>query len=230
MSSPLTVATISYAAGDKLVWGRATTKVRAPIEEVLAFFWNTNARNQHNADTVERSYLDEPNSHNRLQYYLQKFPSPYSNRLFWNRFVWRTLDEKLVLTSMPTIPESGEVESATQRANTLRTTKGTILRPSGGWHFGSKDSSARTTTLGMSKRVTKMTKGDSKNDEADVVMVIHFDFGGTKALPKFVSEYYAGSKLCDYDGKDGVAIGEAFMSKIKLFPEQREVSKHQVST
>ena len=42
-SSPLATAKTYYLRGDDLRWGHAVTRVQAPIEDVLAFLWDSKA-------------------------------------------------------------------------------------------------------------------------------------------------------------------------------------------
>ena len=93
-ASPLTNSSISYVRGDKLaLWGKATTSVRASIEDVLSLVWNTNARNQKRADNTEKNCIEEPGNHNRLEYAVMNLSAPFQARELLNRSVWKKVDE-----------------------------------------------------------------------------------------------------------------------------------------
>ena len=206
-SSPLTVATTSVSADKNEVWGAARTRVRVPAVEVMAFLSNSMARNQYKTDTRHKTYLEEPSNHNRLEYYVKKFPRPFADREFCQRTVWKYIDD-----------------------NTL------ILYSIAEWSHArcGKDPSLVLATLAA---FYKLRHAGARNDEADVEVLLNLHFGGTPIplfLQEFycgynlrrvtvAQQYFQELRvLRDYDAQDGVAVGEAFMIKSK---EEKEKSK-----
>ena len=215
-SSPLTESTVAYVKSDgsNKLWGQANTTIRAPIEDVLAFLWNSKARNQAKADTIEKTYLEEPNKHNRLEYVVKKLPSPLVERDFCSRNIWKQeQDGTIYFSSIPTpLPATVPV---TARHDI------TIIR-------------------GTLKSVYRLVKSRFIDD---VVAQITLQLYTGATVPKIIVELYTCynlrrityaqqyfqqlRELRDYDEKDGIAIGESFMLKTKIEAEASSF-KHEV--
>lgn len=194
------------------MWGRAITKVRSPAEDVLAFFWNTKARSQYKADTIEKAYLEEPNAHNRLEYLVKKVPSPFTNREFYNRCVWKVdkKDDDLSRKMLVSWPEEGHEADS----------------------HGRDIYNIAPKVRGRTKGIFKIKSSRFTTTEVEVELVIQIDMGGGTSLPKFLMEFYNAYNLRrvtvaqqyfqqlrgldDYDEKDGIAVGEALMLKSKV--------------
>jgi hypothetical protein len=68
MASHMTQAKMAYKPGDKHAFGWATTTVRASSQEVLAFFWDTEARCKARPDDLEKAVDERLNAHNMVMY------------------------------------------------------------------------------------------------------------------------------------------------------------------
>ena len=201
-SSPLTKSTIAFL-GDKIVWGQAVTTIRAPIEQVLALLWDSNARNQKKASTLFQEVLEEKNNHNRVDYVVKKGVGTVLHRAFCNRLVWKKeCSSSMLLASFP--------QSIECLSNQPSSSIGIV------------------STHGKLTYLFKLVS-TTISSETNVEFILRLDSGGTLILPKFVMEYILLSnlkrvtdsqqhfqqlrELSDYDGKDGIAIGEVFMLK-----------------
>ena len=76
------------------VWGHSVNKVRASREELLAFLWNTKARNQFKKDTLAKKYAEEISKHNRVEYTVKKLTPLFQSRDFVSAVVWTHVDAK----------------------------------------------------------------------------------------------------------------------------------------
>ena len=205
--SPLTESSTSLAANE--VWGRATTTVRAPIADVSAFFWQTKARNQMKADTVEKTYLEEPNKHNRCEYVVKKPPKPFADRHFHNRFIWRrTQDDVIVVTTFPDATRVKEQNAAL------------VYGASSGMY-----------------RVSESRNGDDADVEMIInlnfggtpfpLFLQVFYIAGNLRRVTAAEQYFQGLRLLsEYDEKDGVAVGEVFMLKTKEEKKKNREGRH----
>ena len=194
------------------------TTVRAPIEEVLAFYWDSNARNQKKASTLFREVLEERSNHNRVDYIVTKGKGVVLNRSFCNRLVWQKgSGSSIFLASFPL----KDVSTNQPTCIGIASTEGKIS--------------------GLFKLSTTLSRS-----ETSVEFVLQLDLGGSLILPKFLMEYFLVSnlkrvtdsqqyfqqlrELKDYDAKDGIAIGEVLMLKSTAEKKKKDVAKYQVST
>ena len=192
------------------------TTVRAPIEEVLAIYWDTSARNQKKASTLYKEVLEERNNHNRVDYVVKKGTGTVLNRAFSNRLVWqKESSSSIFLVSIPQ-----ELESVANLPSPIR-----II-----------------STQGKLTALFRLTAYLSS--ETNVESIFQLDFGGGLKVPKLLMEYFLLSnlkrvsdsqqyfqqlrELKDYDAKDGIAFGEVFMSKSMAEKEYKRGNKYQV--
>ena len=210
------MSSISYISGDPLLWGTGSTNVRAPITEILAFFWDTKGRNQAKADTLVKEYIEEKNHHNRVEYVVKKGIKAFSNREFSNRVVWkRENDSKMIIVSQPA---TDEVIDTTTTPND--TVKGEI-------------------------KCCFVLASISKS-ETSVNLLVHVDFGGftPKVFQEYFAisnlkritdcqQYFQRlRKLSDLDEKDGVEMGDVVTLKSKaeeIHVATKGRTKHEVS-
>ena len=217
--SPLTPATLAFIPGDAL-WGQSSTKVTAPVEEVLSFFWNTKARVRKTQDTKDITYLDEPNNHSRVEYLVKLLSPPLSSRYFCNEQLWCTNKEVV-----------GE--------GSARFALFPKMLPQGFLHL--QDGLVEAEVWGF------VNISEVNANECSLELTQKINFGGR--LPKIVTDFSIANNLrrvtfCqqhfqqlralrDYDAKDGIAIGEAcmltpFKSEQEKSEFSRSASKYQV--
>ena len=205
-SSPLTKSTASYLAGDSLVWGQATTHISAQLEDVLAFLWDSKARNQWKAGTLDKQYLEMPNSHHRVEYILKESHiDAFSNREFFNHLLWKQLSDGTML--LASVPSNRRLTDSEKNYSVLPKNNTSVVR-------------------GELKCMYKL-KQESTGVRAELLLRI--DFGGTalKAIQRFFlagnlkrltdcQQFFQEHRvLRDYEEKDGAAIGEVFMMRSK---------------
>ena len=205
-ASPLTESTTSISSKKNEVWGRATTTVRVPAAEVLAFFWNSKARCQEKADTLEKTYIEEPNRHNRLEYLEKVSPKPFAPRYFCNRIVWAsTAENALIFSSFPEKPKHERVAIIGAAAKLVIS----VTR-----RVGSQNDEADVELI-------------SSLDFGGISIplpVLEYLCSYNLRRITFAEQYFQGlRRLSEYDEKDGVAVGEMFVMKTK--EEERKKKK-----
>ena len=186
--------------------------MRAPVDEVLSYFWETFARNQTKANTVIKIILEERNSHNRVDYNVKKGNGVFLNRCFSNRLVWKKESStKMRLASWPTTP------SIIPASSKIVSIKSEL------------------------KAFYELTSALSNETEVDFILALDFGLFLPRLLLRSLllsnlqrvvdaQQYFQQLReLQDYDEKDGTAIGEAFMLKTKSVRGASSSSKHTVS-
>jgi len=176
-------------------FGRATANINAPMMDVLAFTVNTKARNQLKKDTLVKEYL-EVTGHSRIEYVVKKAPFPFDNREFLGRLAWKRYDNVALIAA------AFEEEH---------------------------DDFPRSPSLVRATMPYLFTVSEVSPTESKVEFVVHFDPGlafSRKILDLYtvyqlrrvtsMQQYFQKLRTLEECGvKDGEAIGEAFMLKMK---------------
>ena len=213
MATPQVSAKMTHTSGDNFAWGWTSGMIRAEAEEVLAFMWDFRRRTGILADDLEKNADEEPNNHNLLLYIKKRIPKPFDHRDTLSRIIWKSNG----IGSYDCVSQPEESEKRPPVVGVIRATYESAM-----------------------KIIRVGGKGETKLE-----YVIHPNYGGSvpswivrlyiKSHLSFVSEigdYFQGLRLLEnYDEKDGVAIGEAFMLKTKAEKDKKKgLSKYQVST
>ena len=208
--SPLTSSSMAYRSGDVLVWGRSVTEVRSPMEEVLAYFWNSNARNQIKSDTIEKSYLEEPSRHSRVEYIIKK--SPVSS-IMRRDFCSTVIDKQMLFYSNTPTQHS----SRPLNMNSVRALCTTFVQ-------FTKSANMKDT------KITYVIQIDS-GGEGVPKLISEWALAYNLRRVTFAQQYFQQARyLKEYDEKDGAAIGEVLMLKSKAEKEGKQgTTKFQVS-
>ena len=208
MGSPITISKVALEAGDSAAWGWAYGIVRADAIEILAYLQDTMRRAGMRADDIEKTVDEMPNNHNRLIYNKKRTPKGIDDRDFLGRQMWRAVGghDKFEIVTVP--------EESMKRSSLPGVARGKY--PSAWKVVGGGDGDSRS-------RVEYVVRPDWGGDVPSWISNLFVK--GNLARVTEVQDYFQGlCRLLEYDEKDGAAVGERFMIKMK---EEREKRKGQ---
>ena len=176
-------------------FGLAQTVVRCSKLQCLGYHWNGEARNGVKVDTLEKEYLERDNAHCSTLYVRKRFPFGFPDHDYVGMSLFKELDDGRIMFVSPT---------ATHPSKPVF--KGVVR--------GSYECAIEMNPISESETL--------------VTFVVELENG---ILPTFMKKVYMGyqlrrvtimqqyfqklRKLVELDAKDGVAMGHAFMLKIK---------------
>ena len=209
LSTPITTGKIAFKRGDPNAWGWSSGIVRADASEITSYLWDPLRRAGRRHDDLEKRIVEERNEHHRLVYNWKKTAKVIGDRDFLARAIWKKTDtENFVVVVFP-----AESPKCPPRHGVIRAKYPSVTRIS-----------------------------STEKNMCLVETLIHPDWGGAMSpvltnlysnrnLSRVteVQQYFAGLRRLEvYDEKDGVAVGENFMLRIK---EERDTMsaerKHQ---
>jgi hypothetical protein len=225
MASPTTQAKMAFKDGQSHAYGWSSAFVRASPSQVLAFVWNIKKRAGVYADDLEKK-VDEDGEHNKLlcvrggndarhscappslplpssypdssrRYIKKKVPSPFDNRDFLTRTVWKTLDRKrgvgFIHVSVPEFSDAHPPTPDVVRARYPSMLKMTVTSDgSTQLEFVLQPDIGGSVPLWLARSLM--------GSNLAWVTEIQLHFGGLRRLEV-------------YDAKDGEAVGEVLVTK-----------------
>ena len=216
-ASPLTKSTSGFISGDSCIWGRAESIIRAPLEDVLGYVWNTGARNNPTrSEQRKRVLLEAPNKHTKVEYNVRKFTPPIVDREFLDYILWKTIntrsvqDKEAFVGFFPLLDHArrpvAENENAAVRGKQLT-------------FFHLKKRSVNETRLVL---LLQLDAGMKMPNWVKGLFMTHF-----LRTVTYSQHYFQKHRaLQDYDEKDGTALGEALMLRSKAEKKRGMLSSY----
>jgi len=193
-NSPLVTFEVARTAGETVQSGRAKAIIRAPIHDVLAFQWNSDARNQRKADTLKKKYV-RADDHYRIEYVLKKAKF-VKNRDFCGEVLWKqTGVDTVVLVSSACEHKDHPITASAVRGSLI---VALLLQ--------------RNSTLETSASYLMSINAGVKIPAAALSFYTSYMLRRVTTVQQYFQKL---RKLVELDGRDGVAMGEAFMIKMK---------------